>query len=120
MRSLEDDLRKVQARITDAARRSGRDPGSVTLVAVSKTWPVAVLEEAIRAGALDLGENRAQELQQKAQVLSTSPVRWHFVGHLQSNKVRQVVGTATLIHSVDRFGLAEAISKRARMIGVDQ
>ncbi len=120
MRSLTDDLREVRERIAGAAARSGRDPEDVTLVAVSKTLPVAVLEAAFRAGALDLGENRAQELHEKASVLEALPVRWHFVGHLQTNKVKQVVGTATLIHSVDRLRLAEAISTRAVALGVSQ
>jgi pyridoxal phosphate enzyme (YggS family) len=71
---------------------------------------------AVAAGAVDLGENRAQELRQKHAVLKDG-VRWHFIGHLQTNKVRSVVGAATLIHSVDRFGLAEAISRRARSQG---
>lgn len=120
MRSLADGLSEVRGRISAAAARCGRDPGEVTLVAVSKTRPVGEIEEALRLEALDLGENRAQELAHKAAVLASFPVRWHFVGHLQSNKVRQVVGTASLVHSVDRYGLAEAISKRARAIGITQ
>lgn len=120
MTSLAERLREVEERIAMAAARSGREAGAVTLVAVSKTHPLEALEEALRAGVLDLGENRAQELDQKANMLGASSVRWHFVGHLQTNKVRQVVPTATLIHSIDRPALAEAISRRADALGITQ
>lgn len=113
MTKVHENLREVRARIERACDRCGRTPDEVALVAVSKTRPVDVLAEAVAAGVLDLGENRAQELHQKAQVMDGSTVRWHFIGHLQSNKVRQVVGVATLIHSVDRYGVAEAVAKRA-------
>lgn len=109
----------VVQRVAAAARRAGRDPADVTLVAVSKTWPADVLKEAAGAGAEVFGENRAQELKEKFAVLGDR-VRWHFVGPLQSNKVRHVVGVAELIHSVDRYGLAEAIARRARSLGVVQ
>jgi PLP dependent protein len=112
-------LKAVRSRIADAARRSGRAPEDVTLVAISKTQPTDVIARAIDAGATDLGENRAQELKQKVAVLGDRP-RWHFVGHLQSNKVRSVVGSVVLVHSVDRFGLAEAIARRAAMLGLVQ
>jgi pyridoxal phosphate enzyme (YggS family) len=109
----------VRARVAEAARRAGRSPGDVTLVAVSKTWPADVLEDAAAAGVEVFGENRAQELREKSTVLGDR-VRWHFVGPLQSNKVRQVVGVAELVHSVDRYGLAEAIARRARSLGIVQ
>lgn len=111
---------QVKAGIDAACRRIGRDPAGVTLVAVAKTFPADAIQAAVEAGVADIGENRAQELKQKAQVLSSSPIRWHFVGPLQSNKVRHVVGTATLIHSVDRLGLAEAIARRASALGMVQ
>lgn len=101
----------VRARIDAAAARAGRSPGEVVLVAVTKGFGIDVLRAALDAGLRDVGENRAQELKQKAASLGGEP-RWHFIGHLQSNKARHVVG-ATLIHSVDRFGVAEAISRRA-------
>jgi pyridoxal phosphate enzyme (YggS family) len=91
----------------------------VTLVAVSKTFPSHVLREALDAGVTDLGENRAQELKEKASVLGSRP-RWHYVGHLQTNKVRHVVGTATLVHSVDRPALADSIARRAEVLGITQ
>jgi pyridoxal phosphate enzyme (YggS family) len=103
----------------DAARRAGRSPDDVTLVAVSKTFSPDVVKQAIELGVRDLGENRAQELKQKVAVLGRGP-NWHFVGHLQTNKVRQVAGLAALIHSVDRFGLAEALDRRAASLGIVQ
>ena len=112
-------LHLVQDRIEKAAARSGRGPGDVTLVAVSKTQPTDVILSCIEAGAADLGENRAQELKQKHAVLGDR-ARWHFIGHLQTNKVRQVAGAARLIHSVDRYGVAEAISTRAQHLGIVQ
>jgi pyridoxal phosphate enzyme (YggS family) len=114
--TIETNLERVRARIWAAASKAGRDPAGVTLVAVSKTFPIDVIEDAIRAGVTDLGENRAQELKEKAAVLG-QPVRWHFIGPLQTNKARQVVGPAHLIHSVDRLGLAVEIAKRARSLG---
>lgn len=104
-------LVEVQARIAAAAERVSRDPGEVRLVAVSKTFPLHVLQDAIEAGVTDLGENRAAEFQEKVEVLGRK-ARWHFVGHLQTNKARAVIG-ADLIHSVDRLGLAEALHRRA-------
>lgn len=117
--SLAERYSGVVARVAEAARRSGRSPEDVTLVAVSKTWPVDVLKDAAGAGVEVFGENRAQELREKHAVLGDR-VRWHFVGPLQSNKVRHVAGVAELVHSVDRFGLAEAIGRRARSLGVVQ
>lgn len=110
----------VRAGIADACRRAGRDPNDVTLVAVAKTFPADAIRGAVAAGVGDIGENRAQELKQKVQVLTSVPIRWHFVGPLQTNKVRQVVGVAHLIHSMDRIGLGEAIARRARSLGVTQ
>lgn len=110
---------EVMERVERAARRGRRDPSDVTVVAVSKTFGVEAISEALGAGATDVGENRAQELKEKVAVLG-SKARWHFVGRLQSNKVRFVVGVTALIHSVDRFGLAEAIARRARSLGITQ
>jgi PLP dependent protein len=119
--TIADRIAAVRARVDAAARRAGRNPAEVTVVAVSKTFPPDAVREAVAAGAEALGENRAQELREKAASLGRDPgAPWHFVGHLQSNKVRLVVGTAALIHSVDRFGLAEAIARRARALGIRQ
>lgn len=109
----------VLERVGAAAEAAGRSRDDVTLVVVSKgQGPEAVLQ-AILAGATDLGENRAQELRQKHAVIG-SRAHWHFIGHLQTNKVRYVVGASRLVHSVDRYGLAEAIARRASVLGLEQ
>ena len=117
--SIPERLKAVRERIEAAADRAGRNPSAVRLVAVTKGFPAHVAIDAFRAGAIDLGENRAQELREKA-IAVTEPVRWHFIGHLQTNKARQVVGLATLIHSVDRLALAQEIARRARNAGATQ
>jgi PLP dependent protein len=119
MEQLRTNLAEVDERIRNAADAAGRDPNEVTLVAVTKTFPIEVLQIALDAGLVHLGENRAQELKEKASVIGKSP-RWHFIGNLQTNKVRNVVGIAELVHSVDRFGLAEAIDRRAGALGIVQ
>jgi len=117
--TLAENLANVRTSIGAAARRAGRPPDDVTLVAVTKTWPADVVLEAIGAGATDLGENRAQEFKEKVTILGDR-VRWHFIGHLQTNKVRSVVGSCELIHSVDRLGLAESIARRAAVADSNQ
>lgn len=109
-------LSDVRGRVGAAAERAGRTPSAVTLVAVSKGLPAEAVASARAAGHVDFGESRAQELQAKAAELGPG-VRWHFVGRLQRNKVRHVVGTATLIHSIDRLELAAPIAERARASG---
>lgn len=109
----------VLQRIADAAARAGRTPEDITLVAVSKTFPLDVVKAAYELGITHLGENRAQELKQKVAAVGSGP-QWHFVGHLQTNKVKQVAGAASLIHSVDRFGLAEALDRRASAMEIRQ
>ena len=111
MSGIADRLAQVRERIAAAATRTGRNPEDVTLVAVSKTVGIEAIREGLAAGISDLGENRVQELKDKRAVLG-SVARWHFVGHLQTNKVRHVAGQVELIQSVDRYGLAEAISRR--------
>lgn len=112
-------LAEVTGRIAAACERVGRDPSEVKLVSVAKTFAADRVREALAAGAVAIGENRAQELKEKAATLG-GDIEWHFVGHLQTNKVRQVVGVAALIHSVDRYGLAEAIARRARSLDLVQ
>ena len=109
--SIADNLIHIHERIEAAARRAGRDPASVRLVAVSKTKPAEAVEEAARAGQLLFGENYVQEFTAKARVVR-EPVEWHFIGALQSNKVRQIAGLVTLIHSVDRLSLAQEIERQ--------
>lgn len=105
-------LSHVRERIAAAAERAGRDPGEITLVAVSKLVPTARMREAMAAGQRDFGESRAQEAAAKYKEIGDA-ARWHFVGRLQRNKVRQLVGFVDLVHSLDRAELAAEIEKRA-------
>lgn len=113
-----DRLRDVRARIERACAASGRDVASVTLVAVGKQHPVAALRALYDAGVRDFGESRAHELAEKAAALPAD-VRWHFVGALQSNKLRDVLASAHLVHSFDRPDRAPAAAahrKGARVL----
>ena len=116
--SLHENLDHVGQQIAAAARAAGRDPTSVTLVAVSKTVPAERVREAMRAGHDLFGENYAQELRDKAREVEGA--RWHFIGPLQRNKVKYVVGVAELIHSVDSPSLLDEIAARADKLGVVQ
>ena len=107
-----ENLKKVEDKITAACLRAGRAREDVTLIAVSKTKPESMVEEAYSVGQRDFGENKVQEICRKIEVLPQD-IRWHMIGHLQRNKVRQVVGKACMIHSVDSLRLAEAISQEA-------
>ncbi len=109
-------LEAVRQRIADAAGRASRDPQGVTLVAVGKTHPVPVLLEAIAAGVDALGENRVQDAVEKIEAIGRTP-EWHLIGSLQTNKARIAVDHFDVIHSLDRIGLARAISSRATAIG---
>ena len=106
-------LEKVRARIRDAAVAAGRPPQSVKLLAVSKTKPASAIRAAYAAGQRDFGENYVQELAQKASELEDlSELRWHFIGHLQRNKVKNVVHYASAIHTVDSVRLVGELAKR--------
>lgn len=109
---LNENLKTVHARIDAAARRAGRDASEVTLIAVSKTKPVPALMSAYGLGERAFGENRVQELCTKIPALPAD-TKWHMIGHLQTNKVRQVVGRVELIHSLDNLRLAAAIQREA-------
>ena len=109
---LKENLKNVQNNIKKACERVGRKPEEVTLVAVSKMKPLSDIEELLETGQLEYGENYVQELCDKFENIS-KPVHWHMIGHLQKNKVRQVIDKAVLIHSVDTVGLAEQIEKEA-------
>jgi pyridoxal phosphate enzyme (YggS family) len=107
-------LAAVRDRIDRAARAASRDPAGVTLVAVSKTKPPAAIREAYDAGQRDFGENYAQELAQKADALAgLLDLRWHYIGHLQTNKAKLVARTAAVVHTVDSPALARELGKRA-------
>lgn len=102
----------VKEKIAEACKKSGRDASSVTLISVSKTKPVPMLEEAYAAGSRDFGENKVQEMCDKMEVLPAD-IRWHMIGHLQTNKVKYISGKTYLIHSVDTYHLAQVIEKEA-------
>ena len=109
---LYDNYKMVQDNIIKACEKAGRNPDEVTLIAVSKTKPLSDIEELIACGVKEFGENKPQEMKQKIEEVST-PVNFHLIGHLQTNKVKYVVGKAVLIHSVDSMHLAEAIEKES-------
>lgn len=110
--SVAEQLRQVQERIAAACARAGRDPREVTLVAVSKTQPAEAVREALAAGQVDFGENYVQELVEKHDRAGEGP-RWHYIGHLQRNKVKYLAPWVHLIHTLDSISLAEEIEKRA-------
>lgn len=114
---IRDRVEVVRRRITDACRRTGRDPAKVTLVAVAKTFPADQIREVVRCGVRDIGENYVQELLGKREELGAEQVRWHFVGHLQSNKVRQLAEWITLVHALDSVELARELDRRAARAG---
>jgi pyridoxal phosphate enzyme (YggS family) len=107
-------LESVRERIGTAARRSGRDPASVRLVAVTKRNPTEHIRPLVEAGAVDLGENYPQELWKKVEALAGLPVRWHLIGHLQRNKARKTLPMVRMIHAVDSLKLLEALDGLAR------
>ena len=109
---LKEQLEDVQMRVAAACKRARRDESEVTLIAVSKTKPVKMLEEAYDLGVRVFGENKVQELLNKYEVLPKD-IHWHLIGHLQTNKVKYIVDKAELIHSVDSMKLASTISKEA-------
>lgn len=115
---IKEQLEEVRERVNAACLRAGRDPKSVTLIAVSKTKPAQAVQEAYEAGARDFGENKVQEILQKQPALPQD-IRWHMIGHLQRNKVHQVIGKAVLIHAVDSLRLAEQIEQEAAKQNMD-
>ena len=105
-------LKRVKEEIAKACQKAKRDVGAVTLIAVSKTKPVAMLKECYDAGIRDFGENKVQEILEKYEHMP-SDVRWHMIGHLQRNKVKYIIDKVVMIHSVDSLRLAAEISKQA-------
>jgi hypothetical protein len=114
--NIADRYREVARRKDEAALRSGRDTADVTLMAVTKTHTADEINQVIEAGATDIGENRVQELLEKYD--SVRPVRWHLIGHLQTNKVKNIIDKVVMIHSVDSMRLAKEIDKRAAAAGL--
>jgi PLP dependent protein len=115
--SISSRLAEVRERIDAAARSAGRDPTSVRLVAVSKTFPIDAVREAYAAGQRDFGENKVQEALQKINVATDLPIRWHLLGHLQANKVRKAAPAFALIQSVDSVELIGRIDRVAEETG---
>ena len=113
MSMLLDNLKDVEERIQAACDRSGRKREDVLLVAVSKTQPVEMIEEVMTAGIVDFGENKPQELRDKYEVLPKN-LRFHMIGHLQTNKIKYVIDRVVLIHSIDSIHLAEAVNAEAK------
>ena len=105
-------LKEVEEKIQKACLRSGRDRKEVTLIAVSKTKPVSMIEEVYNEGIRDFGENKPQELREKYDFMPKD-INWHMIGHLQRNKIKYVVDRACMIHSVDSIRLAQAIEEEA-------
>ena len=110
-------LIEVRKAICDSARRAGREESEVTLIAVTKTYSPDVINEAISLGVTDIGENKVQEILEKYD--RVKPVRWHLIGHLQSNKVKYIIDKVCMIHSVDSFRLMDEIERQAELHGVD-
>lgn len=115
MSAIRENFLQVQNRIAAAAERAGRPPSSVRVVAVSKTKPVGLILEAIEAGVTDIGENRVQEAESKYDQIER-PVKWHLVGHLQTNKVKSALRMFNLIHSVDSLRLLAEIDRRSAQL----
>lgn len=109
-------LKLVQQKISEAEQRRGRMPGSVQLVAVTKTVPPEVISQVADTGLNHFGESRVQELLKKQQQFPDA--HWHMIGHLQTNKIKQVLGKTALIHSLDRWPLAETIHSTAANMGI--
>lgn len=110
---LKANLGAVRDRIASAARRAGREPGAVRLVAVTKRNPAALIRPLVELGQRDLGENYPQELWRKAEELAALPVRWHLIGHLQGNKARRTYPMVRMVHAVDSLKLLRTLDDLA-------
>jgi pyridoxal phosphate enzyme (YggS family) len=113
-------LTGVRERITAAARECGRSPDEVKLIAISKTHPASVIRTLIDLGAIDFGENRVQEAEEKIAEIGREQVRWHLVGHLQANKARRAVNLFEVIHSLDSPDLASRLDRLCAEEGRDK
>ncbi len=116
--TLKDNLENVEEKVQKACERAGRKREDVTLIAVSKTKPIPMLEEVYGCGIRDFGENKVQELAEKCEKLPKD-IHWHMIGHLQRNKIKYVADKACLIHSVDSVRLAEALEHEAKKRGIE-
>lgn len=114
---IAENIAELRERIDRRCQDAGRNPGEVRIVAVSKTFPAGTIREAVAAGVLEFGENYVQELLAKRRELEALPVRWHMIGHLQTNKVRQLVPWISLVQAVDSVHLALEIDRRSAAAG---
>ncbi len=110
---IAENIKEIRANIDEAARRSGREPKDVLLLAVSKTVEVPKIKAAVECGLDELGENRVQEIMEKYEPMGPD-VKWHLIGHLQTNKVKYIIDKVKLIHSLESLKLAEEIDKQAK------
>ena len=110
-------LARVRERIADAAGRAGRRPDDVRLIAVSKTHPIDAIRAAADAGQRDFGENKVQEALQKISQSTDTRLRWHLIGHLQSNKAKKAAGAADVIHAIDSVDLLQRVDQAAAAAG---
>lgn len=117
MTTIADNLAWIKERMRAACGRCGRDPSTVTLIGVTKTVPVGAIREGVLAGIAALGENYVQEMCSKMDALADLDVAWHFIGHLQSNKAKQIVHRCRLIHTLDRERLARELDRQAQKLG---
>jgi len=113
--SIQNNIIAIQENIENALKRSGREKEKVELIAVTKTIGIDKIKEAIDVGILDIGENRVQELETKYNLIGNK-INYHMIGHLQTNKVKNIIGKTRLIHSLDRISLAMELDKRAKNI----
>ena len=118
MTEIKRNLDQVREKIRIAAEKSGRKAEDVTLVAVTKTHPVEMINEAIKYGVTDIGENKVQEIMEKYD--KVDPVRWHLIGHLQTNTVKYIIDKVYMIHSVDSIKLMDEIERQAEKKGVEE
>ncbi len=116
---VSENLKKVEAKIAETCAKCGRNPSEIRLIAVSKTQTIEAIAEALKAGIKELGENKAQELRSKSELI-TGDFRWHFIGHLQTNKVKYIINAAEYIHALDSIKLAEEINRKAEQINKKQ
>lgn len=113
MTEIAQNHQQIQERIANAAQRAGRDPTDITLVAVTKTWPVETVRAAYEAGMRHFGENRAEELAEKVTALADLPnIVWHYIGNLQSRKTSFIADNADVFHALDRMKIANRLSKQ--------
>lgn len=112
--SIKENIDIICDRVAEAAKKSGRNPEDITIIAVSKTVDAHKAKEAVESGLSNLGENRVQEFVNKYEQLNDMNIKWHMIGHLQKNKVKYIIDKAELIHSVESLDLANEINKRAK------